>query len=212
MVLSKQNPNTILWTAKLIKSIWKYSLLLWNHWNDVVHGKDLAEKELTKQKKYWETISTLYQQFKDDTFLVPSHLQYLFKSSPSGTVKMSEDGIRCWISTVEEAILAQQTVMSTMQWSKECLYKFLGKELPSTTPRPNPSPATTSGSAPQLPSEKKSWTKRERQLKQRQTGQQPLSKFGFSKHTLTILRSQSRKKTNEPLKTDYSGTWVLTVP
>jgi len=43
---------------------------------------------------------------------------------------MSEDAIRCWLSTVDEAILAQQVSQDASERSRDCLYCFLKKEIP----------------------------------------------------------------------------------
>ncbi len=50
-----KNPAPSSWAAKFVSRIWKYSLALWNHRNEVVHGKDLAEREVIKQEEYLET-------------------------------------------------------------------------------------------------------------------------------------------------------------
>ncbi len=175
----------------------------------MVHGKDLAEREVIKQEEYLEKVSSLYQQFKEDQFLVPSHLQYLFKSSPTDTVKMSEDAIRCWISTAEEAEQTQLHTRHSMRGSRACLYKFLGKELPNTKPFSNelPSYSVLSMAAPN----QKCTTKQSR-LYNRSLPQATLSNYGFVKPPTQRPRLPLNERTNAPLKSDYSGTWVNTAP
>jgi len=110
------------------------TLSLWSHRNDVVHGRDSAEKEVIKQQKFFAIVSAYYDKFLADSLFIPNHLHHLFSSSPETMVKLSEDAIRCWISTAEEAEQTQLHTRHSMRGSRACLYKFLGKELPNTKP------------------------------------------------------------------------------
>jgi hypothetical protein len=41
-----KHPTPNSWAAKFVNRIWKYTLSLWNHRNEVVHGRDSAEQEV----------------------------------------------------------------------------------------------------------------------------------------------------------------------
>jgi hypothetical protein len=57
------------------------TLSLWSHRNDVVHGRDSAEKEVIKQQKFFAIVSAYYDKFLADSLFIPNHLHHLFSSS-----------------------------------------------------------------------------------------------------------------------------------
>lgn len=69
--------------------------------------------------------------FQDDPFNIPQNLQYLFDRSLPTLLKMSIDATWwCWIDTVDEAKQTQSLIQSNSTYSRHCMARFLGKEIP----------------------------------------------------------------------------------
>jgi hypothetical protein len=154
-------------------------------------------------------VSAYYDKFFADPLFIPNHLRHLFSLSPETTVKLSEDAIRCWISTIEEAEQTQLHTQHSMRGSRACLYKFLGKELPNTKPF-SYGPPSYSVLSTTAPNQKR--TKKQSRRYNCSFPQAMLSNYGFVKKTTQRPRLPLNERTNAPLKSDYSGTWVNTAP
>lgn len=63
---------------------------------------DLKGARVLGNFQYIHTVTTLYDQFSTDPFMVTQHLCYLFDRPLFSLSWMSEDALKCWISTVTE--------------------------------------------------------------------------------------------------------------
>ena len=82
--------------------------------------------------------SELYSRYSNDPHMIPEYLRYLFKHPIETMHQLSEDALRCWVDTIEEARHIQDSLTRELKGSVCCLYQFLGKDPPasiaSTTP------------------------------------------------------------------------------
>ncbi len=68
------------WLIKKLVLFWEYSHSLWEHHNGIVHGNTVEETKATELKATQQVITAAYEEYKNDPFIVRSHLRYLFTS------------------------------------------------------------------------------------------------------------------------------------
>lgn len=139
--------------------------------------------------------------------------------------QLSEDALRCWVDTIEEASRLQESLRHEIKGSVHCLYWFLGKDPLTLLASSSPTSTNLTGETPDQTAIAPDTKKKRRskpQIKKRNrrakhfspscTFQTTLRQFGFKAGADQCLSpSRSQVEANSQ-KTDYSGTWLLTTP
>jgi hypothetical protein len=143
---TKQKVNPSIWTAWLITAIWHYTHSMWKHRNNVVHNQNNKVVSMVALSKLHDKTSELYCKYSNDPHLIPEYLCYLFKHPVQSMQLLSEDALRCWVDTIEEACHIQDSLNRESKGSVRCLYRFLGKEPPALTASAAPASTDSTGS------------------------------------------------------------------
>jgi len=93
--------NSLIWTARFIQSIWRYSHSLWKHRNHVLHKQNSHKQSSVTHSKLCSKATDFYNRYSFDPHMIPEYLQYLFKHPIEVLHQLSEDALRCWVDTIE---------------------------------------------------------------------------------------------------------------
>ncbi len=97
------------WTTKTILKLWDYTSSLWEHQNGILHGQTIAETERQELGDLHQQITSAYEEYGNDPFIIPRHLSSLFTyRTLHQRLKLDVDSLKCWLHSVWEAKLAQQ--------------------------------------------------------------------------------------------------------
>jgi hypothetical protein len=95
-------------TAKVIIALWDYAFTIWEARNAAIHGQTETSTTSKAIKQLQKLAKDLYVQHDRDPHLVPSSCSYLFDKPLLVTQQLPTNSLRCWISSVSEAIKTRQ--------------------------------------------------------------------------------------------------------
>jgi hypothetical protein len=219
----KQKVNLLIWTAHFIQSIWCYLHSLWKHRNHVLHNQQGQKQSSVTLTKLCSKTTEFYNRYSSDPHMIPEYLRYLFKHPIGVMHQLSEDALRCWVDTIEEASRIQENLQQASKGSIRCLYRFLGRDPPAKLELEQPTNITV-GDTPtnqdeprprgsQLKPSKPRPRRRHRRAKVAPISegyQTTLRRYGFQKKEC-LSSSHSQADANSQ-KSDFSGTWLSTTP
>jgi hypothetical protein len=96
------------WASYLIQRILEYISSIWTFRNGVIHGHSLAEAQQKIMEGLQKDITTAYEAYQKDPFIVSHQLSSLFHKPLQILLKKDKDSLTCWLRTYEEAVLHQQ--------------------------------------------------------------------------------------------------------
>jgi hypothetical protein len=82
---------------------------MWEHRNEIAHGKTIEETKAKEVAAAQAAITTAYEEYHKDPFHTPSHLRHLFIMKPLHHRLLQDiDSMQCWLRTYHEAKCTQQ--------------------------------------------------------------------------------------------------------
>jgi hypothetical protein len=104
----------------MISILWDCASSLWVHCNGILHGHTIKETESRELEALQLQITTAYDEYSKDTFIIPNHQRFLFTSrSLQHRLKMGIDSKKCWLRSVWEAKqLKKSQITDTQQQQK----------------------------------------------------------------------------------------------
>jgi hypothetical protein len=95
--------------AKMISILWDYTSSLREHRNGILHSHTIKETESRELEALQLQITTAYDEYSKDQFIIPSYLRSLFTSrSLQHKLKIDIDSKKCWLRSVWEAKATQE--------------------------------------------------------------------------------------------------------
>jgi hypothetical protein len=149
----KKNSSSMLWSSSLIIHLFNYTSSLWRFRNGVLHGHNLKEEKLKKLEKLEEAISTAYQKYNSDPFIISHHLSSIFDKPLQYVLQTDIDYLSSWLRTYTEAVETQ--LESRCRQSNAAKLLFATRKLPvpsghSRNTHPTDPPPTGSINASQM--------------------------------------------------------------
>jgi hypothetical protein len=88
----------------------------------VLHKQNSHKQSSVTHSKLYSKATDFYNRYSFDPHMIPEYLQYLFKHPIEVLHQLSEDALRCWVDTIEEASRIQDNLHRTSKGSIHCLY------------------------------------------------------------------------------------------
>ena len=217
------------WSTKLVLHLWEFSKKIWAYRNAVVHG-NTEQSRVSKERLCMQAaVSEHYAAFQDDYHYIPQTRTYLFNRPEAATLSLRRDAMANWLASVEEAVLTQQhrqmanTTKITQFFVRRVTKSDIQVEADLLRPpfsrnyyrRTNPKRVTPTHCRPA--SKSHPTNKSYNSEKQDNTGQPKSTLYHFGFQTgcggeQTIPSMGKRQADAAAAKTDYSGTFLSTVP
>lgn len=97
--------------------------------NHVVHNQNKKTISSVALSKLHQKTSELYIRYSNDPHMIPEYLRYLFKHPIAIMHQLSEDALRCWVDTIEEASRLQESLRHKIKVASTVCIGFLAKIL-----------------------------------------------------------------------------------
>jgi len=105
--ISSPAPDPDFWASLLINQLWLFTLYMWRHRNQVVHGTTIEDQAQKLLDRLHQLVTNYYQQFAEDPSIILAQHHYLFNRPLTQHLNHSYDYIQCWIKSVDEAKLVK---------------------------------------------------------------------------------------------------------
>jgi len=96
------------WSTQLILQLWQLSQSVWSYRNAVVHGRTEQSRISKERLQMQSEVCRHYSAYHDDPHYIPQNRTYLFASGEQATLAIRRDAMASWLALVDEAVRTQQ--------------------------------------------------------------------------------------------------------